>query len=307
MPTTHVNHNHLLYFWVTAREGSITAASKVLHVTPQTISAQIKLLEDSLGVELFERRGRGLGLTDAGQTTKVYADEIFGLSRELQAALRGEPGGSVRELRVGVSDALPKLVCHRLLEPTLHMREGIRLICREDGVERLLAELALHNLDLVLNDAPIPQGVNIKAYNHPLGECGVVWMASPDLAERYRSNFPEGLSGAPFLLPTEDTALRRSVDAWFDQHNIHPRVMAEIADSALLKHFGDKGEGIFPVANLILDEVGQYYNVVPLGVIDGATEKFFAITVERRIRHPAVAEIRRRAQSGLFDGAINAL
>ena len=295
-----MNHHHLLYFWVTATEGSIAKASTALHVTPQTISAQIKLLEESLDVRLFEREGRGLRLTEAGRTTKAYADDIFSLSRELQAALRGETKNAFTELRVGVSDALPKMVCHKLLEPALHLNETIRLVVREEGVERLLAELALHNLDLVLNDAPIPPGLNVRAYNHLLGQAGVVWMASPDLAQKYRKRFPAGLHDAPFLLPTSDTALRRSLDVWLDDNGIRPKVVAEIADSALLKAFGEKGEGIFPVTDVVMKEVEQHYNVVPLGVADGVVERFFAISVERRIRHPAVMEISKQAKVGLF-------
>jgi LysR family transcriptional activator of nhaA len=296
-----INHNHLLYFWMTAKEGSIARASESLHVTPQTISVQIKLLEEALDVRLFEREGRGLRLTEAGRTTKTYADEIFTLGRELRATLRGEPAARVRELRVGVSDALPKLVCHRLLEPALHMDDPVRMICREEGVERLLAELALHNLDVVLNDAPIPHGLSVRAYNHPLGQCGVVWVASQDLVRKYRRKFPAGLSGAPFLLPTADTALRRSLDLWLDENEIRPRIVAEIADSALLKAFGQKGEGIFPVADVVLAEVEKHYNVRALGVADGVVERFFAITVERRSTHPAVVEISRQAKRALAD------
>ena len=300
MPET-LNHNRLLYFWVTATEGSIAKASAVLHVTSQTISTQIKLLEEELGVSLFEREGRGLRLTDEGRTTRSYADGIFSLSRELRAALRGEQTSKARELRVGVSDALPKLVCHRLLEPALHLDAPVRMICREDGVERLLGELALHQLDLVLNDSPIPQGLSIKAYNHLLGQCGVVWMGTPELVRRYANRFPTGLDGAPFLLPTKDTALRRSIDFWLAENAIQPRVVAELADSALLKAFGGKGEGIFPVADVVLNEVASQYNVAPVGVAEGVTERFFAITVERRIRHPAVAAISRQAKLSLFE------
>jgi len=296
-----LNHNHLLYFWVTAREGSITAASMVLHVTPQTISAQLKLLEESMEVELFARQGRGLRLTEAGQTTKIYADEMFSLSRQLQATLRGESQGTMRELRVGVSDALPKLICHRLLEPALHMDEPTRLVVREEGVERLLAELAVHNLDLVLNDAPIPPGLNVRAFNHRLGECGVVWMGTSDLAQRYRKRFPDGLNNAPFLLPTRDTALRRSLDLWLEHNNIRPRIVAEIADGALLEAFGERGEGIFPIPDAVLNTVSRHYDVGPIGVAENVTETFYAISVERRIRHPAVAEIRKQAKHALAD------
>ncbi|MCP4498705.1 MAG: LysR family transcriptional regulator [Deltaproteobacteria bacterium] len=290
----------MLYFWVTATEGSIANASKLLHVTPQTISSQIKSLEETLGVHLLEREGRGLKVTDAGRTTKEYADGIFSLTRELEAALRGDVKNPVRELRVGVSDALPKLVCHRLLEPVLHMAEKVRLVCREHGVEQLLADLALHNLDVVLNDAPIPQGLSIRAYNHLLGESGVVWVAAPKLAKMYGKNFPFGLKTAPFLLPTEDTALRHSLNVWLVGNDIQPNVVAEIADSALLKAFGENGDGIFPVATVVLQEVQRHYHVVPLGPARGVVERFYAISVERRIKHPAVVEISRQAKTSLF-------
>lgn len=299
--TDAVHHGRLLYFWVTATQGSIARASEVLHITPQTISTQIKLLEEELGVTLFERVGRGLRLTAAGSTTREYADGIFALSRELRAVLRGEGSVQTRELRVGVSDALPKLVCQRLLEPALHMDGPVRLVCREDGVENLLAELALHQLDLVLNDAPMPQGLSIRAYNHPLGHCGVVWVATPQLVRRYGRHFPGGLDGAPFLLPTKDTALRRSLDLWLEDNGVRPRIVAEIADSALLKAFGERGEGIFPVADVVLKDVAAHYGVAPLGVAEGVVERFFAITVERRIRHRAVAAISQHAKRAFLD------
>jgi LysR family transcriptional activator of nhaA len=297
-----LNHNHLLYFWTTATEGSIARAAEVLHITPQTISAQIKLLEESLSVRLFEREGRGLRLTEAGRTTKTYGDEIFGLTRELQAALRGESKGLVSELRVGVADALPKLVCHHILEPALHLEDRIRLVCREEGVERLLGELAVHNLDLVLSDAPMPQGLNVRAYNHLLGECGVVLMATEKLARRYRRRFPANLSDAPFILPTPDTALRKSLDYWFEQNGIRPQVVAEIVDSALVKAFGAKGEGVFAIPDVIAEEVAEQYGVSAVGVPEGVVERFFAITVNRRIRHPALVAIREAAKGSLFAG-----
>ena len=299
MPYT-LNHHHLLYFWVTANEGSIAAASKVLNLTPQTISAQLKLLEDGLDVSLFEREGRGLRLTDVGQIAKGYADEIFGLSRELQATLRGKPQTRTREFRVGVSDALPKLVCQHLLEPALSMEDPFRMVCREDGVNALLGELALHHLDLVLNDAPIPPGLNVRAYNHLLGQCGIVWMGANKLARRFKSKFPLGLEDAPFILPTDGTALRRSLDTWFAERGIRPRIIAEIADNALMKAFGARGLGIVPVADVAAKEVHQQYKMSSIGPVDGVTERFFAISIERRIRHPAVAAIREHAKDTLY-------
>ena len=296
-----INHNHLFYFWVAATEGSIAGASEHLHLTPQTISAQIKLLQEALDVRLFEREGRGLRLTEAGRLTKSYAEGIFDLGRELRAALRSEPLSASRELRVGVSDALPKRACHRILEPATRMPEPTRLVCLEDGVERLLGELALHNLDLVLDDSPIPAGLSVRAYNHLLGQCGVVWVGSREMAVRYGHDFPAGLDGAPFLLPTRNTALRRSLDLWFDETRVRPRIVAEIADSALLQSFGEQGNGIFPITEVGLPDVRQSLGVIPLGPAEGVVERFYAITVERRIRHPAVVEISRHAKAALFD------
>lgn len=297
-----LNHHHLLYFWTVATEGSIARASEVLHLTPQTISAQIKSLEESVGQPLFERRGRNLVPTDAGQVVRRYADEIFGLSRELLDTLKGRKVGRALQLRVGLSDALPKLVCHRLLEPAMHIGEPVQLLCREEGVERLLAQLALHQLDLVLNDAPMPAHVHVRAFNHLLGQCGVVWMAAPSLAKQARRRFPTSLETLPLLLPTADSALRRSLDVWFERTGMQARnIVAEIADSALLKAFGEAGDGIFPVVDVIAETVARHYGVQVVGRANDVTESFYAITIERRIRNPAVAAICETARSSFFE------
>lgn len=297
-----LNHHHLLYFWTVATEGSIARASEVLHLTPQTISAQIKSLEESVGQPLFERRGRNLVPTEAGQVVRRYADEIFGLSRELLDTLKGRKVGRALQLRVGLSDALPKLVCHRLLEPAMHIGEPVQLLCREEGVERLLAQLALHQLDLVLNDAPMPAHVHVRAFNHLLGQCGVVWMAAPSLAKQARRRFPASLETLPLLLPTADSALRRSLDVWFERTGMQARnIVAEIADSALLKAFGEAGDGIFPVVDVIADSVARHYGVQVVGRADDVTESFYAITIERRIRSPAVNAICETARSSFFE------
>lgn len=294
-----LNHHHLLYFWIVAREGSIVRASAILHLTPQTISVQIRTLEESMGHALFERVGRGLALTETGQIVKRYADEIFSLSQELQDTVRGRPAGRPLQLRVGVADALPRMVCQRLLEPALHQDEPTQLLCREEGVEALLAELAVHRLDLVLNDAPMPPNVSVRAYNHLLGQCGVVWMGTKALARRQR-RFPASMNGAPVLLPTADTALRRSLDLWFERHDIRPRIVGEFVDCGLLKAFGQAGEGLFPVADVIADDIRRQYRVVQVGAADGVVHSFYAISVERRVRHPAVAAICDAARASLF-------
>lgn len=297
-----LNHGHLLYFWTVATEGSIARASEVLHLTPQTISAQLKTFEESVGQPLFERRGRNLVLTETGELVRRYADDIFGLSRELSDSLKGRSTGKTLQLRVGLADALPKLVAYRILEPALHLEEPVQLVCREEGMEALLSQLALHRLDVVLNDSPLPPHLHVRAYNHLLGQCGIVWMAAPGLAERAARNFPHTLNDLPLLLPTADTALRRALDAWCERNGVtRRRIVAEIVDSALLKAFGEAGDGVFPVADVIADTVAKHYGVVPVGRADGVTESYYAITVERRIRHPAVVAICERARRSLFE------
>lgn len=296
-----LNHHHLLYFWVVAREGSIARASAVLHLMPQTISAQIHTLEKSMGAALFERVGRGLVLTETGQIAKRYADEIFSLSQELLDTVRGRPEGRPLQLRVGVADALPKIICQRLLEPALHLSEPVQLLCREEGVETLLAQLAVHRLDLVLSDAPLPTNLSsVRAYNHMLGQCGVTWMATRALARRVSQGFPQSMNGAPVLLPTSDTALRRSLDLWLERHGIRPKIIGEFVDSGLLKAFGQAGEGVFPVASVIADDVKHQYRVVSVGDADGVIDSYYAISLERRVRHPAVVAICDQARAKLF-------
>lgn len=286
-----LNYHHLFYFWMVAREGSVAQASRELRLTPQTISAQIRTLEAHLGEELFERRGRRLYLTDVGRFVNEYADDIFSLGRDLLDALRKRPSGRPMKLVVGVADAMPKLVVHRLLEPVLSIRPRVHLVVQEGAPEQLLADLAIHRVDVVLTDAPIPPTVNVKAYNHNLGSCGVVLLAAPELAAEIRPGFPASLDGAPMVLPTENTTLRRSLDQCFKRQGVSPEVVAEVADSALLKVFGQNAVGVFAVPELVADTVIQQYGVERVGVISGMVEHFYAITVERRITHPAVAMI----------------
>ncbi len=296
-----LNHHHLLYFWTVAREGSIARASETLHVTPQTISTQIKALEAQLGEALFTRVGRGLTLTETGEMVRRYADDIFALSRELLDTVQGRFEGRPMHLRVGVADVLPKLICHRLLEPALHLDHPVQLMCREEGVEALLGELAIHRLDMVLGDSPMPANVAVKAYNHRLGESGIVWMGTPELAALAKPDFPFSLDRLPSLLPPLDTAVRRSLDLWFDRYGVRPRIVGEFMDAALLAAFGEAGEGVFPVAEVVADRVARFYGVVPIGRAEGVTESYYAITVERRVRHPAVVAI--TSQGREFFGA----
>jgi LysR family transcriptional activator of nhaA len=296
-----LNYHHLLYFWTVAREGSIVRATERLNLSQPAISAQIHTLERAIGEKLFSRRGRNLVLTDVGQLVFRYADEIFTVGRELQETLAGNvAAGRLARLTVGVADALPKIVAFRLLEPALAYKDPVRLVLREDKPERLLADLAIHALDLVLSDAPVAPNVRVRAFSHLLGECGVTVFAAPDLARRHRARFPRSLDGAPVLLPTENTTLRRSLDAWFEVQGLRPRIVGEIEDSAVLKVFGQSGAGLFMVPSAIEKDVQRQYGVRIVGRIDGVRERFYAITVERRITHPVVLAISRTARQELF-------
>jgi LysR family transcriptional activator of nhaA len=295
-----LNYHHLLYFWVVAREGSVTRASEQLGLAQPTVSGQLKALEDSLGEKLFSRVGRRLVLTDVGRVVYRYAEEIFSLGRELQDTLKDRPTGRPVRLAVGVADVVPKLVAHRLLEPALSLPEPVHVICREDKPDRLLAELSVHALDLVLSDAPVSPGVMVKAYSHLLGETEVGFFGTEPLAAAYRRGFPRSLDGAPLLLPTENTTLRRSIDQWLDHERIRPRVVGEFEDSALLKVFGQAGKGLFPAPAVIEVEVRAQYGVKTVGRVPGVKERFYAISAERRLKHPAVVAISDAARQKLF-------
>jgi len=239
-------------------------------------------------------------MTETGRLVFDYADDIFALGRELTDVVKRQPIGRALRLVIGVADVLPKLVAHRLIEPALHLEEEVQIKCLEDKTERLLAHLAVHELDVVLSDAPIPATANIRAFNHMLGECGVTIMAAPALMPRYRKGFPQSLHNAPFLLPTEGTTLRRSLAQWFDQIGVHPRFVGEFEDSALLKVFGQAGSGVFAVPSVVTREVQRQYQVRKIGEADGIIERFYALSVERKIRHPAVAAICDAARRALF-------
>jgi LysR family transcriptional activator of nhaA len=295
-----LNYHHLLYFWVVAREGSVTRASEQLGLAQPTVSGQLKALEDSLGEKLFARVGRRLVLTDVGRVVYRYAEEIFSLGRELQDALKDRPTGRPLRFTVGVADVVPKLVAHRLLLPALSLPEPVHVICREDKPERLLAELSVHTLDLVLSDAPVGPGVMVKAYSHLLGETEVAFFGTEALAAAHRRGFPRSLDGAPLLLPTENTSLRRSIDQWLDHERIRPRVVGEFEDSALLKVFGQEGKGLFPAPAVIEAEVRAQHGVRLVGRVPEVKERFYAISAERRLKHPAVVAISEAARLKLF-------
>jgi LysR family transcriptional activator of nhaA len=296
-----LNYHHLLYFWMVAREGSIARACQQLRLAQPTVSGQIRALEDSLGEKLFQKSGRNLVLTDMGRVVYRYADEIFSLGRELQDTLKGRPTGHPIRLTVGIADVLPKLIAYRLLKPAFHLPEPVRIVCREGKSDQLLGQLAVHELDLVLTDSPINPTIKVRAFNHLLGECGFTFFAAPKLATRYRSRFPASLNGAPFLLPVDGTTARRLLDQWFQSAQIHPHVAGEFEDSALLKVFGQAGDGIFAAASAIEREVQRQYNVRVVGRITDVKERFYAISVERKLKHPAVIAISEVARHSLFD------
>jgi LysR family transcriptional activator of nhaA len=296
-----LNYHHLHYFWVVAREGSVTAACDVLHLSQPTISGQIRELERAMKTPLFAKSGRGLALTEAGRVVFRYADDIFGLGRELMDAVRGRPVGQPVRLRVGVVDVMPKLIAHLLIEPALRLPEPVRVVCTEGKLDRLAADLTIHELDVVLSDAPLPPTVRAKVYTHQLGECGVVIVGTPKLAEAYKAGFPQSLDGAPFLLPTEGTVLRRSLDQWFDAQGIRPVVRGEFEDSALLKTFGRSGAGVYAIPTAVERDVRKHYGARRIGRVKGVRERFYAVSVERKLKHPAVVAISEQARTRLTD------
>lgn len=297
-----LNYHHLLYFWTVAKEGSIARACKTLRLAQPTISGQLRMLEETLGEKLFARQGRGLVLTDVGQIVYRYADEIFGLGRELQDVLKGRPRGRPLRLHVGVSDLLPKLIVYRVLQPALAMPERVQIVCLEDSPERLLAELAEHRLDVVLSDVPITAPMRVKAFNHLLGSSSIALFAASSLAVQYRKNFPACLDGAPFLLPVEGATLRRSLDQWFESVGVRAMVVGEFKDRALMATFGQAGAGLFAGPTAIEKELRDHYKVAVVARVEAVVERFYAISVERKLKHPAVVAISEAARDKLFAG-----
>ena len=294
-----LNYHHLHYFWVIAQEGSIVAASERLHLAQPTLSSQIKKLEKSLGVQLFERRGRQLSLTDSGQTAFRYADEIFTLGREMTDALKGVATGGAIKLTVGVPDVLPKLVVYHLLEPALEMEEEVRLETYEGKLDDLLADLAIYRLDVIISETPLPASAKIKAFNHKLGACKLTCYGTAKLARKYGRDFPGSLHESPLLLPTHNTVLRRALELWFDEQGLRPVVKHEFEDSALLKVFGQAGAGLFFAPSAIREHICQQYAVKALGEIP-VVDSFYALSVERRLKNPAVVAICNAARHRLF-------
>ena len=295
-PMEWFNYHHLLYFWTVVRVGSIARASDQLRLTPATVSAQLKSLEQSLGEKLFRKAGRHLVPTETGKLVFRYADEIFSLGQEMLGTLKGRPEGRLARLTIGVADVMPKLVAYRLIEPALRLTDVYRIICREGTNEELLPALALHDIDVALTDAPIDPALNVKAFNHLLGECGMILFGTAKLADPYRRGFPKSLDNAPFLLPTRNTTARRSLDHWFDAENIQPKIVAECEDSALLTVFGQRGLGVFFAPSIVAAEVQRQYDVKMIGRVDELRERFYAISLDRKLKHPAVVAISQSAK-----------
>lgn len=296
----HLNYNHLQYFWAVAREGSIAKASESLHLTPQTISGQLKLLDEAVGQPLFNRVGRRLVLSDTGRVVFEYANEIFSVGAELASIVRGNQMTGPTTLSVGIVSSMPKLIAERIVAPAMLGEQPVRVRCHESSLEQLLSELAVHRLDLVLSDQPVPDGLGIKAYNHRLGESGMSFFSQRNRSRRYRAKFPDSLNDAPLLLPSQHSALRRRLDDWFENHELSPRIAGEFDDSALLKAFGEAGAGVFAAPTVIEEEVCRMYRMSPIGRTDEIKERFYAISPERRLKHPSVVLITDTARSKLF-------
>lgn len=295
-----LNYHHLLYFWTVVREGGVSRAAEKLHLSQPTISAQLRQLEAALGQRLLQRQGRTVVPTAAGRMVFRYADDIFGIGRELMETLRGQPAGRPLQLTVGVANAVPKLIVYRLLRPALQGPEPVQLMCREGSPDQLLTELATHALDVVISDAPAPEHVRVKAFNHLLGESETAFFAPVALAARLRRRFPASLRDAPALLPARNTALRRGLDEWFAKEDLQPRVIAEFEDTALMKVFAQAAPAIFPAPAAIELDICRFYGVRVIGRTSAVRDRYYAISVERRLKHPAVVAITNTAREDVF-------
>ncbi|MES9850645.1 MAG: transcriptional activator NhaR [Candidatus Thiodiazotropha sp. L084R] len=296
-----LNLKHLRYFWAVASHGTIAQAAEALFITPQTISGQLKELESQIGSELFRKQGRRLVLTETGRLVFSYADEMFRLGIELQDMISGHSRGTAITLKVGVAMVVPKLLAYRVLEPVLQMQEPVKLICHEAPLVDLLADLSVHKLDMVLADSPINPTLNIRAYNHALGQSGITFFAVPEEAQRLRSDFPLSLDGQNMLMPSSGSSLRRNLEIWFQRQQIEPVVVAEFEDRALMKTFGERGTGVFTSPTAVEQDVIEKYRVEIVGRSDEVTESFYVISPERHIKHPAINTITQAAKSDLFN------
>jgi len=296
-----INYKHLHYFWAVAKAGGVGKAADQLHLTPQSISGQLGVLEESLGVQLFRKSGRKLELTDTGRLVLGYAEAIFVLGEEMQDALRQHPGKRALQFKVGIADVVPKTMAYQLLEPAIRITEQPKMLCREGRLAALLGDLAVHKLDLVIADRAMPSNLNVRGFSHLLGECGISFLASPGLAASLNSaTFPALLAEAPLLLPGEDSAVRPKLVRWLDDLHIRPNIVGEFDDSALLNAFGQEGVGVYPVPTVIAKLVQQQSGSVLLGTTNAVTEQFYAISTERRLTHPAVMAISQAARQAMF-------
>ena len=300
MQNLKLNLKHLRYFWAVATHGSIARAAESMFLTPQTISGQLRELEEQVDAKLFQRDGRQLVLTETGRMVFSYADEMFRLGLELQDVLAGRTPGTAITVKVGIAMIVPKLLTYRVLEPVLQMPESVRMVCHEAPLVDLLADLSVHKLDLVLADSPVNPALNIRAYNHPLGESGITFFAVPGQAAALAEGFPASLDGQNMLMPSSGSNLRRSLEGWFEQVNVQPTVVAEFEDRALMKAFGERGSGIFTSPTAVEDDVLDKYGVELIGRTDEIRERFYVISPERRIKHPAVTAITESARTTLF-------
>jgi len=291
MKDSGMNLRHLHYFWLVAKEGSVTRAAERQGVAVQTISAQLSLLEQTVGHALLAPQGRRLILTDAGRIALGYAEQIFALTEQMQDALASVGTAQTMRLTVGISDSLPKLIASRLLEAALQLPQMVKLVCFEDRFESLLGALSVHKLDVVLTDRPVPPGTNLKVFSHLLGESELTLFGVPALAAKYQPNFPVSLRGAPLLLPTRNNAIRGRIDQWFDLQDVRPDVVGEFDDNALLNTFGGNGLGLFPAPSVLAADVKEQFGADPVGPIAQVREQFFAISNERKIKHPAIDAI----------------
>ena len=292
-----LNYHHLQYFWRVVRAGGVTQAARELHVSSPAVSAQLKELQDFLGEPLLTRSGRRLVLTEMGRTVFDYADDIFSLGRELLDTVRNRPTGRPIRIDIGVADVLPKVIAHWLIEPALKLRENVRIVCREATTEQLITRLGTLELDVVLTDSPADPSRTVRAYNHFLGDSGIGFVAMGGVLKRIRGRFPQCLSGVPMLLPTDNTALRRDLDYWFERNSIQPQVVGEFEDYALLRAFGHSGNAVFPVPTVFVRQLRKQDKIVQIGSTEEVRLRFFAISAERKIKHPAVSAICESARS----------
>jgi LysR family transcriptional activator of nhaA len=300
MKSAGINFRHLYYFWVVAKEGSITRAAERLDVAVQTISAQLSLLEQSIGKALLAPQGRRLVLTEAGRVALGYADQIFLLGEQMQEVLSETDIGQTMRLTAGVSDSMPKLIATRLLEVALRLPQKVKLLCYESDFESLLGDLSVHKLDVVLTDRPVPSGTTLRVFSHLLGESDTTLYGVPELAERYRTGFPASLRGAPLLLPTRNHAIRGRLDHWFELHDVRPDVVGEFDDNAMMSTFASHGLGLFPASTALESEAKSEFGAVPVGELHEVQEQFYAISNERKIKHPAVEAILNASHSAIF-------